>query len=592
VDRRNLFKFILAMCRPFKTQIWGFVIISLGWAASVNLQALFIKYILDAAVGGENRFADLSFWSMCYLGLGFLLVLLFFFYDLFLLNFEPAQKKRTSLFLLDHLLEQNASFYQQYSSGNLSNKVNDLVSRIPELVNTITDDLLNGFCLVAIALINIGAINTNIAVLVFVWLVVFLGSALLISARYRHLVGKSAESRALVTGHMIDMMLNISNIRLFVRKKLELLGFKKITSQALNQEKELGWFITKTNLFQGASFVILQTVTFWILYQGLKCCTITPGDFVLILMLVRQIFSQFWSISKRLRSFWIQIGTMEQAFSVTNRPIEIPDHPQAKDLVIQEGKITFDQVHFLYAQEEPLFENNNVVISGHQHVGLVGCSGSGKSTFISLILRLFDIQSGRILIDDQDIRMVTQKSLRESISVIPQEPILFQRNLMDNIRYGRPEASDEEVIEVAKKAMVHDFIQHFPEGYETMAGERGVRLSGGQRQRIAIARAILKNAPILILDEATSQLDSITESKIQESLFELMAGRTTLIIAHRLSTLSRVDRILVFDRGNIVQDGAHKELIQQKGPYRTLWKYQKQDPLAPDGKQNNDHVWG
>jgi ATP-binding cassette subfamily B protein len=209
-----------------------------------------------------------------------------------------------------------------------------------------------------------------------------------------------------------------------------------------------------------------------------------------------------------------------------------------------------------------------------QKIGLVGYSGGGKTSFVNLILRLYEISEGSILIDNQDIRDVTQDSLRRAIAMIPQEPVLFHRTLLENIRYGRIEATDEEVIAASKRAYAHEFISKLPENYHTLVGERGIKLSGGQRQRIAIARAILKNAPILILDEATSQLDSVTEEYIQASLAELMQGKTTIVIAHRLSTLLHMDRILVFDQGKIIQDGTHAELLAQAGLYKTLWDAQ------------------
>ncbi|WP_291398139.1 ATP-binding cassette domain-containing protein [Acinetobacter sp.] len=223
---------------------------------------------------------------------------------------------------------------------------------------------------------------------------------------------------------------------------------------------------------------------------------------------------------------------------------------------------------------QSLFFKINLSNTAGQKVGLVGYSGGGKSTFVNLILRLYDVTDGAILIDGQDIRDVTQDSLRENIAMIPQDPSLFHRSLMENIRYGRADSTDEEVIEAAKKAHAHEFISALPQGYDSLVGERGVKLSGGQRQRIAIARAILKNAPILILDEATSQLDSVTESLIQESLWELMQNKTTIVIAHRLSTLLHMDRILVFDKGKIVEDGTHSELLAKAGLYKTLWDAQ------------------
>jgi ATP-binding cassette subfamily B protein len=229
---------------------------------------------------------------------------------------------------------------------------------------------------------------------------------------------------------------------------------------------------------------------------------------------------------------------------------------------------------FTYHEGLQVFEHLSVTIEPKQQVGLVGFSGSGKSTFVNLMLRLFEPQSGVISIDGQDILGVTQDSLRESISMIPQDPQLFHRSLMENIRYGRLDASDDEVIEAAKKAHAHEFILQTEKKYESLVGERGVKLSGGQRQRIAIARAILKDSPILILDEATSALDSVTEKKIQQGLDNLMKGRTVVVVAHRLSTISHMDRILVFDQGKIIEDDSHQQLLLRNGHYAHLWNMQ------------------
>jgi ATP-binding cassette subfamily B protein len=253
---------------------------------------------------------------------------------------------------------------------------------------------------------------------------------------------------------------------------------------------------------------------------------------------------------------------------------EILDKPNAVPLQCAQGQITFRDVKFHYKGTKPLFSDKSVTIESGQKVGLVGYSGGGKSTFVNLILRLYDVTEGSILIDGQDVRDVTQDSLHQTIAMIPQDPSLFHRSLMDNIRYGRVDATDKEVITASKKAYAHEFISKLPLGYESLVGERGVKLSGGQRQRIAIARAILKNAPILILDEATSQLDSVTEGLIQESLWGLMQSKTTIVIAHRLSTLLHMDRILVFDQGKIVEDGSHTQLLAKSGSYKTLWDTQ------------------
>ncbi|MGD8956838.1 MAG: ATP-binding cassette domain-containing protein, partial [Chromatiaceae bacterium] len=279
-------------------------------------------------------------------------------------------------------------------------------------------------------------------------------------------------------------------------------------------------------------------------------------------------------LSRSFLEFFEYIGNISDGVSIFIQPHEIVDRPGATDLNVTRGEIAFRDVSFTYQEGLQVFDHLTVTIEPGQQVGLVGFSGSGKSTFVNLILRLFEPQSGVIAIDDQDILAVTQDSLREHVSMIPQDPMLFHRSLMENIRYGRLDASDDDVIDAAKKAHAHEFILQTEKGYASLVGERGVKLSGGQRQRIAIARAILKDAPILILDEATSALDSVTEKKIQQGLDYLTQGKTVVVVAHRLSTISHLDRILVFDEGKIIEDGSHHDLLQRNGHYAHLWNMQ------------------
>jgi ATP-binding cassette subfamily B protein len=299
-----------------------------------------------------------------------------------------------------------------------------------------------------------------------------------------------------------------------------------------------------------------------------------------------RIVDKLFELSHQLRDFITNWGSVDQALTLLKEAPEIQDAPSAGELVVNKGKIVFDNVNFNYKGADSLFDNTSVTIEPGQKIGLVGYSGGGKTTFVNLILRLYDVTNGCVLIDGHDIKQVTQDSLRANIGMIPQDPSLFHRSLMENIRYGKIDASDEEVIEASKRAHAHEFIEKLPNGYESLVGERGVKLSGGQRQRIAIARAILKNAPILILDEATSQLDSVTENFIQKSLKELMTGKTTIVIAHRLSTLLHMDRILVFDAGKIVADGTHGELLAQNSLYKTLWDAQV-GGFLPDRHEEN-----
>jgi ATP-binding cassette subfamily B protein len=319
---------------------------------------------------------------------------------------------------------------------------------------------------------------------------------------------------------------------------------------------------------------MLQGFNFYFLLKGRQEGWISVGDFALVIILNISISDILWQVMKEFSQFSKILGNIQQALNVILAPVEVKDKDTAKPLKLTHAKITFNNVSFCYQNTPPLFNNLSVTIKPGEKIGLVGYSGSGKSTFVNLLLRIYEVTDGNILIDDQNINDVTQQSLRDIISIIPQEPTLFHRSLSENIGYGCLNATEEEIIIASKLANAHDFIVNLKDDYDTMVGERGVKLSGGQRQRIAIARAILKNAPILILDEATSQLDSFNENLIQNSLAKFMNNKTTIVIAHRLSTLLSMDRILVFHEGKIIEDGSHRTLLKLNGKYKELWDSQ------------------
>ena len=294
----------------------------------------------------------------------------------------------------------------------------------------------------------------------------------------------------------------------------------------------------------------------------------------MVASLLLMVINDVRNLSRRFLEFFEYIGNITDGVNVIIRPHEVTDVAGARRLAVTAGEIRLEHVDFAYPGGAQVFSGLTLDIRPGTRVGLVGFSGSGKSTFVNLILRLYDVQRGRILIDGQDIREVTQDSLRGAIAMISQEPILFHRSLIENVRYGRLEATDDEVQDAARRAHAQDFITSLPEGYDSLVGERGVRLSGGQRQRIAIARAVLKDAPIFFMDEATSSLDSVTERQIQDAIEELMRGRTAVVIAHRLSTIAHLDRIVVFHDGVVVEDGTHRELLARRGHYARLWSMQ------------------
>jgi ATP-binding cassette subfamily B protein len=318
----------------------------------------------------------------------------------------------------------------------------------------------------------------------------------------------------------------------------------------------------------------------WLWWQGRA----TPGEVTYVLTSYFVVHGYLRDIGQHVHHLQRAVNEMEEMVHLFDQPYGVADAPGAVPLKVESGEICFDRVTFTYAgQHEPLYRDLTVWISAGERVGLVGHSGSGKTTFVKLIQRLYDVSGGRVLIDGQDVRKATQQSLRAQIAIVPQEPILFHRSLAENIAYARPDATQAEIERAAKLANAHDFIVRLPRGYRTLVGERGVKLSGGERQRVALARAFLADAPILILDEATSSLDSESEALIQEAMDRLMRGRTSIVIAHRLSTVRTMDRILVFENGDIVEDGTHETLLRRAhGHYKRLFDRQSGAIVAPE----------
>ena len=489
--------------------------------------------------------------------------------------FTPTLSKQVRMYMFSHMHEQSHSYFSSHFAGNIATKISDMVENMNHMLQLFFTLFIPVIAAVGIASFIFYRLNPFFSSLLLGWALIHMGISVAYAfrcARYSHI---HAETRSQLNGRLVDSLTNYFAVKIFGNKRYERAYVGKLQKRELMQNKEQLIYIEKVRVVFGILTFLGPGIALngyaywsWVHHQ------ISVGDIVLIFNTSWNIVMMLWWASIELPNFFRQVGICQQALSLLQDPIALVDAPHARDLEVKEGKIQFQKVHFRYGKSAPLFSNKTVTLRPGEKVGLVGYSGSGKTTFVNLILRLFDLQSGHILIDGQDIAEVTQESLRKSITLIPQDPVLFHRTIRENIRYGRPEAHDEEVMEAAQKAHAHEFIMALPEGYDTMVGERGIKISGGQRQRIAIARAILKNAPILMLDEATSALDSTTESYIQESLSFLMQGKTTLVIAHRLSTLLDMDRILVFDKGRLVEDGTHDSLLMKRGLYYSLWDAQ------------------
>ncbi|MGK9165780.1 ABC transporter ATP-binding protein/permease [Inquilinus limosus] len=353
----------------------------------------------------------------------------------------------------------------------------------------------------------------------------------------------------------------------FIARTVEI--WRQRTSRTWHRGTNSG---TTQNLIMVALNGMVLGIGLWLWQRGLA----TPGDITYVLGTYALIHGYLRGVGMHVRNLQRAVNDMEELVDFMDQPLGVEDRPGASAIKVEAGRIDFDAVTFRYqGQQQPIYDGFTLTIAPGERIGLVGHSGSGKSTFVKLVQRLYDLNGGAIRIDSQDVAEVTQESLRRQIALVPQEPVLFHRTLAENIAYGRPDATMEQIVEAAKQAYAHDFISRLPQGYDTLVGERGVKLSGGERQRVALARAILADAPVLILDEATSSLDSVSESLIQQAVEKLIVGRTTIIVAHRLSTVQKVDRILVFDRGRIVEQGTHAELVKREGGhYRTLFEHQ------------------
>lgn len=573
----SLKKFLVEVIKPYKWFIVAMCFIAFYWGINNSLTPYVLKLIIDKVVAFEGDKSAVLSAVMPYVVLYILLwvgvALDMRFLDWVRLKLLPSLRYDIMTKMFAYLEGHSHRYFQNNFSGSLSNKITDMQNGAINIFITLDDGFAQSIAL-CIAIVTMLLVHPVFALILLGWALAFILIALLFFKKIQDLSNIFATSKTTLVGKIVDSIGNITNVRLFSKNRYENDLIQSATLDTITKDRAMQWAIIKMRVFWDISIIVLIGLNIYVLVIMYSKNQVSVGDFSFIISLSISIFYNLWYLASQFVTFAEELGKCKQALSIITAPQEIVDSVNALPLMVTEGRIQFDQVSFHYDEGAHLFKNKNIVIESGQKVGLVGFSGSGKSSFVNLILRLFELESGKITIDGQNINAVTQASLRENIAMIPQDISLFHRTLMDNIRYGRIDASDAEVIEASKKAHCHEFISQLTGGYQSLVGERGIKLSGGQRQRIAIARAMLKNAPILILDEATSALDSVTERHIQEALHGLMMGRTTIVIAHRLSTLSEMDRILVFDKGQIIEDGKHQHLIQSNGHYARMWQMQ------------------
>ena len=571
---KNLVRFMFLFLKPYPLALSIAVLLAVISGTYGTINAYLTKTLIDNLSQGvhETELWAVLFWPALYF---------VFSYEVHNLSWRGIQYislqlgpklQNTIIKKMFAYTEKNSfQFFQHNFSGTIASNISTLADNIVVMVTNIAPFLVRQIIQTILALVSMFFINAYFSLVFLVWVIFFLAVSLFFSKKIMKLSNLLAEEHAKVSGKITDSISNSNNVRLFSRENFEVNYLNGFLEDLAKKFREKEWFALKLSLIQGFSITVLVAILLFVLIKLRINNLVTIGDFSFILALSVYVTEGVWYFMEQILRVNDLVGRSNQSLEMLLVPQEIIDNPEAKDINIDKGEIVFQDVNFQYKRDNNLFSNKSVIIPGGQRVGLVGFSGSGKTTFVNLIVRLFDLSSGTIKIDKQNIKEVTQSSLRENIGFIPQDPILFHRTLMENIRYGKVNASDEEVFQAAIKAHAHEFINLTPDGYQSLVGERGVKLSGGQRQRISIARAILKNAPILILDEATSALDSVTEGYIQDSLATLMQGKTVIVIAHRLSTLLEMDRILVFDQGKIVEEGTHQELLAKAGYYKILW---------------------
>lgn len=496
------------------------------------------------------------------------------FFGVLIIYTIPRFRANIRKYVFDYTSQHAIPFFFDQLTGSIANKISGLPRSCEIITMLALFSFIPFFISFLLSLVLVAKVNLFFLLVFSIWALVHLGMNVLF-AKQCNLKSKSyADAINTLSGRIVDTFSNIISVKMFTGHVYEQQDFLKYQQEEMKTGKAALWAQEKIKFIQsGASFLMIVGIAY-LLAVGWKAGTVSVGDFSLIFMLAFNLLGMAVAISYQTALLYQEVGSMKSAIEMVFRTYDVVDKENAKELDLLKGQITFDSVCFGYDENQKLFENLSFQIAEGEKVGLVGYSGAGKSTLIKLLLRLYDLNSGHILIDQQDITDLKQESLRQQIAVIPQEPLLFSRSIMDNIKYGRVDATEDEVINAAKLARCHDFIMQAPEQYKTIVGERGIKLSGGQRQRIAIARAFLKNSKILILDEATSSLDSDTERDIQESFDLLMNNRTTIVISHRLSTLSKMDRVLVFDNGKIIEQGSLSQLLQQEGVFKMMWENQ------------------
>lgn len=473
------------------------------------------------------------------------------------------------------IMRQSHAFFEKHLSGKISRQVNQYLDGLYLIYDQTIWNLLPNVVILTGSVIILGLKDWRYAVALTGWFVVATYLIARLSQRKQKHDKARAKADSNASGHLNDTLVNHIALRVFGAQQREAGAYDKLVTTVAQEQRKSWLYDVSFEAVQAVFMIILEALIITIAIRSWQVGTLVLSDLILIQGYIMAIFSRFWYLSRFIRKGADALAHAEAMTKTFLNTPTIIDAPESPNLKIRSGQIEIKDATFSYRPKQPVVNKLSLSIEPGEHIALVGPSGGGKSTIIKLLLRFYDLNKGQITIDGQSISDVKQDSLRRQIAYVPQEPLLFHRSILENIRYARPSASQKEVIAAAKAARAHDFIDRLPKKYRTVVGERGVRLSGGERQRVALARAFLQNSPIILLDEPTSSLDSISEREIQQALKKLFDGRTTIVIAHRLATIKEMDRICVVERGRITEQGTHQTLNEVKrGTYQRLWEIQ------------------
>ncbi len=572
---KNPLRFFLFVSRPhWRPALVAIVFASLADACAASVSYLF-KLLTNAAIEtGKGG----SFDGLLWVGLASIAVLAVAKFFWRISGFAAARwatgAAATARYsLTSYVTLHSRAYFSDRFAGSIMNKIRHAAGGSREIVDMFLWEFLEVTVYALASFIIVFFVSPLVAGIFLVWVIIIVGINMYMGLRRVPLAVRAHDLETVLNGATVDLLTNVSAMQEYARREFEIERLRGATNDRRIAHLKSWYFGEWTRSINSVVLVLFGGAMVYTAVSLANAGILTAGDVVLVITIIFRIEGLLQSLGSQFNKFAETWGEIGESLEEIVEPHEIPDTPHAAELEVTEGRIEFRDMSFAFG-DNAVFNHLNFAIKGGERVGLVGRSGAGKSTLVRLLLHHHNLQHGSIVIDGVDIASVTQESLRNAISVVPQEPLLFHRTIRENIAYGNPSATQEQVIEAAKSAQAHDFIERLPEGYESMVGERGIKLSGGERQRIAIARAILKNAPILLLDEATSALDSESEILIQRALRELMQGKTVIAIAHRLSTLREMDRIVVLERGQVVEEGAHAALVQKAGVYAQLWNHQ------------------